>query len=170
MRLFVALEPGAEDRAALSAWGTAVAAADPALRPIAAARLHLTLAFLGEVADPAPPSTAVHDSAATPGPLAVTRALWLPAGRPRVLAAAVTGAVEHVHDEVWEMLIGAGFSREDRPFQAHISVARVRGRPRTLTVPEPEPRSLQVDAITLFRSVQGPEAARYEVVARRTVG
>ncbi|HKP91978.1 MAG TPA: 2'-5' RNA ligase family protein, partial [Thermoleophilaceae bacterium] len=46
-RLFVALEPGDEDRAALAEWRDRLIAGRDDLRPSPAATLHLTLAFLG---------------------------------------------------------------------------------------------------------------------------
>ena len=64
-RLFLALEPRAEDREALAAWRDAVVEGRDDLRPMAADSLHLTLARVKRGRRAAP----LEPSEAAPGPL-----------------------------------------------------------------------------------------------------
>lgn len=165
MRLFVALELAAADRAALAAWAAAIG--DPALRPVSEGSLHITLAFLGEVDDHRPLVDVVRSGMCAPGRTSVTGALWLAPRRPHVLTVAVGGALEALHGELRASLEDRGFRVEQQPFRPHVTVARVRGRPRTLEVPEPPARALHPPAVTLFCSHLGRGPARYEALASR---
>jgi 2'-5' RNA ligase len=63
---------------------------------------------------------------------------------------------------------------EDRPFHAHITVARAREPvrlPATVLETAVEPVFVDVDHVTLFRShVGGGKAARYEALQRWQLG
>lgn len=87
VRLFVAADLPDDVRAALAAWRPS----DGALRPVAPEYLHVTLCFLGSVAESLvePVGAATVACAAPVGPLAVGGGLWLPPRRPRVLAVAL---------------------------------------------------------------------------------
>jgi len=173
VRLFVALEPPGEVATALARWGAGIAAEDPALAPVGAEALHVTMAFLGECpADIVPDLAAVVRAAAAPAPaLGVAGALWLAPRRPHVLTVAledVDAGLEAMHHRLWQGLAPLGFRPEDRPFRPHLTVARVRRgqRPRSLEVPDPPVTSFPAVALTVLRSRLGGGAARYEPLER----
>lgn len=187
MRLFIAIEAPDAWRVAAEAQQAALLAALPgatrrALRPVRPELLHLTLRFLGEVDEGAvDPLQAALDGvppfrvelalapAATFGPAARTGVVWLGIGGEvdalRALARAVEGAVRL-----------AGAPPDDRPFAAHLTLARV-GRSasaedrgavaaavRALDPPPPLP--FVADQLVLVRSHLGGPAPRYEVLSR----
>lgn len=125
---------------------------------------HVTLRFLGEVEDVGDAVAALGrvvapSAAATMGP--VTEVL----GR-SILVAPVAGL-----DEVARAVVAAtgevGRPPERRPFHGHLTLARGKrpGAVRRLAG-EPCAASWTVDEVVLVESHLGPEAARYEVVAR----
>lgn len=181
LRLFVALDLPDALRAAIGSWG-AEALRDPALRPVPAENLHVTLAFLGfrprkEVEEIA---AAVRESAG-PAPLvellgAVPRP---PRGRPRLYALeALSPGAELLRESLVERLVAGGFHRpEKRPFWPHVTVARVRPqgrgsrRPATVAAPPGElPAGLRQPfygvRLTLYRSELQPSGARYAPLAQ----
>ena len=123
MRTFVAVRPPARAlddlRAVLPAW------------PSAPERWHLTLAFLGEVADPAALAPALAAVCATHAPLDLRLAgsgtfgrggpVWVGVGGDR---AGLTGLAAAVA----EACRGLGVEVERRPYRPHLTVGR-RGRP-----------------------------------------
>ena len=110
--------------------------------------------------------------------LSLGRVLWLPRGRPRVLAVEVAdgdGALGAMQAGVVAALADAiGFRPEPRPFLPHATVARVRahgrvGRDHRAAVEAaspPEAGTFAAPALTLWRSRLSPRGARYEPVAR----
>lgn len=136
VRLFVALELPAAVVAALVAWRAPLLAGDDGLRPVPAASLHVTLAFLGwrDADEVAPLSAAVAGCAAPVGGLALGAPLWLPSRAPRVLAVALedrAGELARLHGRVVAALAAGGWhAPEERPFLPHVTVARVRGSGR----------------------------------------
>jgi 2'-5' RNA ligase len=128
-RVFFALWPDAETRARLVR-----ATKDPVRRsggrPIAKDRLHVTVAFLGnltpaglEIASAVPPIRVgafvfVLD---TIGAFAASRTLWLG-------ARSVPPALTDLERRLWEGLVAKGFVREERIYRPHVTLAR-RARP-----------------------------------------
>lgn len=120
MRLFVSLRPPAQAVQHL-------ARAARGLRTTDVGQWHVTLAFLGEVPDPAPLVPGLADVAARTAPLAlqlagsgllrgqgiVSAGLAGDVERLRALAAGVAGACR-----------AAGVRLEDRPYRPHLTVAR----------------------------------------------
>ena len=175
MRLFAALEPPAEARALLAAWGTAAAARDRALRAVPAASLHMTLHFLGE--RPEGEAGALRDALAgmpdTPVALEGTGTLWLSPRRPHVLTCGLMSpgtALSTLHVALRGALEAAapGWRADTRPLRPHVTVARVRARMRPATDrPPPAPAlAFEASAVILERSVLDPAGARYETLAR----
>jgi 2'-5' RNA ligase len=169
VRLFVALELPADVRAALVAWRPA----DAALRPVADADLHVTLAFLGERSQAEARAVArVLAGVARPvGGLALGAPRWLPPRRPRVLAvelADADGALTALHYGLVGALGDAiAFRPERRRFLPHVTVARVRSAPAEVElVPPGGPAPFAAPALTLFRSRLSPGGARYEALER----
>jgi 2'-5' RNA ligase len=132
-RLFVALEPPPEARRALAATARDLAGRVDG-RPVRAEAIHLTLAFLGEVAPERGDALAEAVRAALAGPAlqATPGAIRaLPArSRARVLArelidddGALATRAQAVRAAVAE---AAGIPPERRPFLAHLTLARLR--------------------------------------------
>jgi 2'-5' RNA ligase len=129
---------------------------------------HVTLHFLGEVADPDPVVQALSDLAlpaveADLGPavrLLGRRVVCAPIAGLEGLARRVQGAVAHL-----------GEPPEDRPFRGHVTLARLGrsggGHP---CVGTPIAERWTVDDVTLVRSHLGSGPARYEDLFVRSVG
>jgi len=103
--------------------------------------------------------------------LALDRALWLPARRPRVLAVGLEDRGQAL-SRSQSVLAGAlqdggWYRREQRRFLAHVTVARIRRgtQVRPPLVPAPVPISFPGTSVTLYRSHLGGAGARYERLA-----
>jgi RNA 2',3'-cyclic 3'-phosphodiesterase len=180
-RLFVALDLPERVRAGISAWGRA-ALVDPALRPVDEESLHITLAFLGWVAEREVPRLGeILESSG--GPAASIR-LGDPVprperGRPRLFAlpAESPGAVA-LQLALQERLVAARlYEPEKRPFWPHVTIARVRReergskRPaRVERLPGALPKGMlqPFDGVrlTLYRSELQPQGAQYTPLAQ----
>jgi 2'-5' RNA ligase len=181
VRLFLALDLPDAVRDGLGAWGTRELI-DPALRPVPAANLHITLAFLGQR-----PRTDVErivaalDGFAPPAPrVALLDPVARPErGRPRLFAVPATSAAAvRLRSELSEILIsGRFFKPEKRSFWPHVTVARVRAegrgsrQPRAVQkVPGELPATLREPCfcrrLTLYRSELQPSGARYVPLAQ----
>ena len=137
---------------------------------------HLTLTFLGEVADER--ATGVGQALAE----AASRHVGFDAAfaelggfpnvrRPRVLWLGVDMGAEELSAlaaDVEDVLRPLGFPGEDRPFRAHVTLARF-PKPRlvgsmpAVAVPS---TTFRVDEVVLFRSQLHPKGARYAVLER----
>ena len=80
------------------------------------------------------------------------------------------GSLEGLRKALERALEKAGFSREERPFQAHLTLGRVRqdARPGRLQwqVLPPRPVSFEVHEFVLMHSQLGPQGARHTPRAR----
>ena len=183
MRLFFALDLPGGLREAIAGWQRGFD--DPALRPVRAENLHMTLVFLGS-RDPGEVDAiaeAGFSRVETPAP--VIEIDPEPAGRPKgrrpglfALEARSPAAVE-LQSQVVQGLAAAGLHQpDDRPFWPHITVARVRPakrgsrRPAVVERPPGTPnvrsqifRPTPLIALTLFRSQTRREGAVYEPMA-----
>ena len=181
-RLFVALDIPGELRDAIVAWQRGFD--DPALRPLRAESLHMTLAFLGyrpekeidAIADAAfggvesPAPTIEFD----PEPVGVPRGK-----RPRLFAldARSEDAVALQREVEAGLVRGRFYEPEKRPFWPHLTVARVKpekkgGRKPALVESPPGPidrtyvcRPTPLVRLVLFRSHLRREGAQYEPMA-----
>jgi 2'-5' RNA ligase len=162
-RVFFALWPDDITRSALSrATRRAVQACGG--RPIAKERLHLTLAFLGEVtADElalvrAVPPISVGEFELTLDAIGVwpeSRILWLaPLAPPPALV--------ELEARLWDGLGGSGFVPEERVYRPHVTLAR-RARPIDATV---EPVRWSVHELALVESLPYGRNVYYEVLER----
>ena len=168
MRLFIAIELPAEIKSALSQLRRDL----PGARWVAAEKIHLTLAFLGEVEEAQVAQLAAELARIhlPPFTLALTgpgcfphrqrpRVLWVGlAPQPLLtqLAAAVQGA-----------LLVCGFPLEERPFSAHLTLARLKspvarevGVFLDQSLPEPLP-AFAVREFILFESRLNPHGAEH---------
>jgi 2'-5' RNA ligase len=90
------------------------------------------------------------------------RVLWVGLEDPQVSLAQLAEAVR--------ASLGGEAAHDDRPFRPHITIARAR---RPVAVPamgSPLDETLDVTAVTLFRSHLGGEHARYEALRRWPLG
>lgn len=155
MRLFAAVRPSAEAIAHAAAAVDQVRATEPGPRWVPAERWHVTLAFYGDVDEPELPRLTRHidRGLADVPPMTLSlagagtfsrRAIWL----------GVVGDVDVLQRAAY------GVTFEDRAFQAHLTVARLRGG----TDPAGAVRALSsyagppwtVDEVHLVRSQPGP--------------
>ena len=185
VRLFVALDLPEGIRGGLESW-QAEALGDPALRPVAAAGLHVTLCFLGRRAAGEVGGIEAILAAIAPRPVELrfdAKPVPLPGGRPGLYAlAGHSEAAEALQAELAAALTEAGlYERQKRAFWPHVTVARVRSertppdpgqrrgraRPkRVLEGPKPLPAELTEPfgcvRIALYRSTLKSEGAEYE--------
>ena len=160
MRLFVAVWPPPAIVAALAALPRP---ARPGVRWTAPEQWHVTLRFLGEVADPEPVVAALEgiearacEAVLGPAVRALGREVAVvPVAGLDEVAAAVVGATAHL-----------GKPAPDRPFLGHLTVARARrgGDVRAVTGAEVT-GSWTVGEVALVRSHLSSSGARYEDVA-----
>jgi RNA 2',3'-cyclic 3'-phosphodiesterase len=180
-RLFVALDLQDALREGVARWGCQ-ALADPALRPVGPESLHVTLAFLGWLAEKEIPRlTEIVEASGGPAPaIRLGDPVQRPQrGRPRLFALPVespeTIALQGALQE--KLLAARLYEPEKRPFWPHVTVARVRreerGSQRSALVskpPGPLPQVLLRDSfavrLTLYRSELQPRGAQYTPLAQ----
>jgi len=158
-RYFFALWPPEESAAALESWAKALEG-----RITPAAKIHLTLAFLGRV-DPTKALQEAIKIRGMPHELPIETAKYWKHNRivwvgPRETPLALKALVEPLHAG----LARAGFVLERRPFAAHVTLARNTPAPRELgPLPAVE---WPVREFTLVRSTLSPKGSSYDVVER----
>jgi 2'-5' RNA ligase len=164
LRAFFALWPGATVRAALAPLARDIARKVHG-RPTAVESIHLTLAFLGEVAEAALPSLEAIGAAMPRGTFVMQLAQCGAFGGARVawVAPAETPPeLVNLESQLRTALAAGGFRTEDRPFAPHLTIARRCGRalPHAIT-----PIAWNVDQLSLLASSLEPGGARYREVA-----
>jgi 2'-5' RNA ligase len=145
----------------------------PKGRRIPPENLHLTLVFLGEVAEPALPPIEGELSELTfaPFPLKLTSLNTFP--RAGVLIAEVEPGrpLLHVQTKVAEAMDRCGFPPEDRPYHPHITLARFHGPLRLSKAHQALSPALQrsfvADIVNLYRSNLSPTGAHYQILAQK---
>jgi 2'-5' RNA ligase len=193
MRLFLAVDVPEPVKAWAGRVRGSVERRQPAaargLRWVTPAQMHLTLRFLGEIAPPVAASLSADVAKGLPRApftMRVGRPGWLPPrGRPRVLVAdidegrAELAALKADVDSLVRRVTGLG--PEDRPFTAHVTLARVREDLATLVDRErdgvtaacgdvPELVS-PIDRVVLYHSELSPRGPAYTALATaRLVG
>ena len=180
MRLFAAIELPESIRAALlsAAADLRSALGDLDARWVEPEKLHLTVRFIGHVDDDR--AAALIDRVRTPvavRPFEMRFGGWgvFPrSGPPRVIWVGVTEgapALVRIHEELNARLRPLGYEAEQRPFSAHLTMARVRTGKRgasvrplvgAFSVPD---LPCHVSHVTLFRSHLSPRGSRYEILA-----
>jgi len=173
----VALAPVLREAIALIQHRLAVAGAD--LRWIPPENLHLTLKFLGAVTTPrlARVTEAVHDAASRTRSFTITLGglgAFPSARRPRVVWVGVTEGADRLSTLAGDLDIELGrrrFPREHRPFQSHLTIARVRsgGPPPDLSellagLHDLALGSQPVEAMFVMESMLHPSGAIYHPV------
>jgi len=177
----VALDLPTAVREGIGAWGEQ-ALDDPALRPVPAENLHITLAFLGSrPAQDAERVAKAIEQGVAPAPLIelLDPLARPPRGRPRLFALPVLSpGTEQLQARLSQILSSERFyESEQRPFWPHVTVARVRaegrGSRRPIEVEKP-PGGLSSELskpfygirVVLYRSELQPSGARYVPLAQ----
>lgn len=168
-RLFFGLWPDDATRAALSR-ATQSAARNSGGKPVPPENFHLTLAFLGSVAEEQV-STVVNPARPlrlAPLELMLDRFGWFEG--PRVLwlgPSAELPTLTRFADELRQALVAAGVPPDARPFRAHVSIARKVTAAPDLEPPLPVglPVLWPVRGFALLQSETLSEGVRYSVLA-----
>ena len=143
-------------------------------KPVPPENWHLTLRFLGSTDEPARDRLLAFLDA---HPLTLPFVLGFDGlggfsrpARATVLWLGIRRGIEELSELASiceEAVQTAGFDAEDRPFHAHVTLARIRPWEdvRQLVEAVPAfPLAQEVDRITVYRSVLGSGGARYEMV------
>jgi len=172
MRTFFAAFPKSDDLHRIETLTRGVGAATPArgIRWVPVENCHVTLRFMGAI-DPAQVPALdelTRDALAGQTPLACTAAameLWPSRRRPRVLVLTLDsdGQFEALAQRINAALMDAGLGGPDKPFQAHLTLARLE-RAKMALPDEPMSLALEFSRIGLFESVMRPEGAVYRQV------
>jgi 2'-5' RNA ligase len=184
VRLFAAIELSDRLKKSLHGLVDRLSAFDRDVRWVKRDQMHVTLKFLGEVADGDAPriSDALATLAAECAPFDVTLdtcGCFPPRGKVRVIWGGMSeppGALMDCAKRCEEACADLGFPREKRPFAAHVTVGRVRddrtnGRLRgAIEKLRPAAVDQRVESVTLFQSELRPEGARYVAMGRFPFG
>jgi len=165
VRAFFALWPDATVRAALTPLVRDIARKAHG-RPTAVESIHLTLAFLGEVAEAALPSLEAIGAAMPRGTCVMQLAQFGTFGGARVAWVApadVPPELVILESRLRAALAAGGFRTEERPFAPHLTLARKCGRALLRTAITPI--AWNVDRLSLVASSLEPGGARYREIA-----
>ena len=174
IRTFVAIFPPPEVREALFQAARKLPASKD-FRLVARERIHLTLKFLGDVAEgdldnvkrALQPIRERHD------PFEVSTSTFgaFPSERKAsILWAGIEEGKEHlraVAENVEDLLAPTGFDRETRPYLPHLTLGRARSRRTKLEIPETSPPTLHftLSSIDLVKSAPGKNGVTYSILA-----
>ena len=165
MRIFVALQPSAAFRTALSELQERLRAAGVEGRYLDPPNLHLTLAFIGEWAEDA---TACLPSVADPFPITLSHIGLF--RRAKVLWAGVepSEALNALAARVRWRLRDAGIPFDPQDFNPHITLIRKPVLPDEglLQKIKPPPISMTVGAVCLYRSERRENGMAYTVIGK----
>jgi RNA 2',3'-cyclic 3'-phosphodiesterase len=159
VNFFFAVWPPAATATALERWAKKLEG-----RVIVAAKIHLTLAFLGPVV-PEKASDAARSIEGRAHALPVEKAQYWKHNRivwagPRDAPVALAALVAELH----AALRRAGYTLEERPYAAHVTLLRSAPPPREL--PPLPAVEWPVSEFTLVRSVVSKKGSAYEIVER----
>ncbi len=178
MRTFVAVPLSTEARALLGELQTKLRSFGADVKWTAVPSIHITLKFLGEI-DPAvlPRLAALLREAASsehPFALRLCGLGGFPNLRnPRVLWCGLAGdtpLLESLQRKVERACLDAGFPPEERPFQPHLTLGRVRGKSNLqqlldyIKIGSTLERGLGVREFNIYQSVLKPQGAVYIVL------
>lgn len=176
MRLFLGFAPAAAERdiyqLCQSITGAQVLPAELPLRWVPSENWHVTLAFLGEIAnarlvqlvDVLTPVITEHSQMQ----LSFEALAWFPStskARMLTLLAEALDPLLNLQREVVAELRREAFHTERRAYRPHLTLARLKGRRKDYAppaLPAIEPLTLQLQEVILFESVQAGPAPVYE--------
>lgn len=175
MRLFIAIDLPPQIKKELADIQTKLKKANAGVRFVASQGIHLTLKFLGEVADDkvAEVIDALAESVPRISPLTLEVAglgAFPAITRPRVIWTGVKGPEELMvlAEEVEKAMMKLGFPKEKREFSPHLTIGRIkspRGIDRLIKIIMEEKDisfgKFTADGYFLIRSILRPEGAEY---------
>jgi 2'-5' RNA ligase len=174
LRLFVALLLPDEAVRGLVRWQERELPAGGHVRRVGPANLHVTLAFLGSrpAAEAAPIAAAVREAAGTTGSIVLTPSRYR---ETRTVGMVVLddegGRAGLLAERVWDELERLGvYERERRPWLAHVTVLRFRGRPPRLAPPVPDLGPVSPSGLALYHSLLRPGGAQYGILESVVLG
>ena len=185
VRLFVAIDVGAEVAAELGRLIERLRPQAPNAKWVAPENVHVTLSFLGNVSDELLPSVerTVTEVAARHPPHVLrvhTGGAFGSRKRPRVLWVGIEGEVDRLvaaQGDLAEALRPLGFEPEQRAFKPHLTLARARdpGGDAALAscaaeLAEVDCGQARIDALVLYRSDLSRSGPRYTALARPALG
>ncbi len=185
MRLFVAAEVPEAVKTALAAAQEALRRADADVKWVRPPAMHLTLAFLGETPPEREPAAAAALRAAAAGaaPLVLEAAglgTFGGRGSPRVVWAGLRGDLRELGALQAALAAGlreGGFALDPRPFSAHLTLGRVRGRRNARALADAVQHradrcfgTVPVSALQLVQSTLTPAGPVYTVRESVAVG
>lgn len=180
MRIFIAINLPGEEKQRLSAILDHVAAFAHDVRWVAAESLHITMKFLGDVAEARIDGikTVVHAAAANVAPFRIEIGgfgAFPSASRPSVFWLGIGPSPElaQLQDRIESGCTALGFEREARPFKPHLTLGRTRKDARVpravmdrMTAQVGYKADVVVESVDLMRSHLGTRGARYELLER----
>ena len=188
-RLFVAVELSGEARSAVSGVITRILKSEiKNLRAVRPETVHLTLKFLGNVPSEqidelvealrpiagahAPFALKLSGAGVFPSPKKA-RVLWLGIGGD-------TKALGELHLGIEDAVAALGFARDRKPFNPHLTVARLResaspadrllGAETLASVPHPDGVEIPVPSIAVMRSTMARSGATHDRLASLPLG
>jgi 2'-5' RNA ligase len=188
-RLFVAVELSGEARSAVSGVITRILKSEiKNLRAVRPERVHLTLKFLGNV-----PSEQINELVEALRAIAGAHAPFLlnlsgagvfpSSGKARVLWLGIGGdtkALGELHQGIEDAVAALGFARDRKPFNPHLTVARLResaspadrllGAETLASVPHPDGVEIPVPSIAVMRSTLARSGAAHDRLASLPLG
>jgi 2'-5' RNA ligase len=150
-----------------------------AVRWVREETLHVTLRFLGDVdcGRVARLAGSVREQTAALGPfrLQLGGARLFPSGRRPLAVVLDVGPAEplaELADAVERGVVAAGFGPESRPFNAHLTLGRIRKKRFPLVTAEvtTSGESCPVNEVVLFKSELQPSGAHYTPIERAPLG
>lgn len=182
MRLFIAINLPDTEKQRLSETLAAIAERHPLpVRWVAADSLHITLKFLGEVAESTIPqleeALRVASDDFVPFDVAIGGFGAFPSSsRPSILWVGVTAPTElaNLQQRIEAGAVPLGFEPEGRTYTPHITVARAeknarirdRARMDRIAAEFDYKQVVRVRSVDLMRSFTGPRGARYELMRK----
>ena len=185
MRVFVAVDPGADLLKKAEALLKELTPKAPSAKWVDPGGLHLTIAFLGEISEERLPlvTAAAEGAAALHRPLTLRIAKGGTFGaprRPRVLWLGVGGAVDALaalrRDLEQALAMSSGYTPEDGPFEPHLTLARSRdprGDPAleacAQAIAEVDFGEARIGELLVCKSDLGPKGTRYTALSRASL-
>ncbi len=149
-----------------------------------AGNIHLTLKFLGDIAQASVKNLSDAASRAVTGLAPFTIRLeqtgvFPPHGSPRVLWIGVNdleGKLGELHARLEDEAARLGFQKETRPFHPHLTLARLRQPQHARTLASAhqamafEPAEITVSELLVIRSELNSEGSKYTTISRNPLG
>jgi 2'-5' RNA ligase len=134
--------------------------------------MHLTLVFLGEVAEDRLASIvgALSELDITPFEIRITGFDTFPRAGALFAEVDPSPRLLHLQAQVAERMVGCGFVPESRPYHPHITLARLRSQLRInrsqFVRISGVRQSFRMEAVNLYRSRQTARGSSYDILAQ----